>query len=299
MRSTEVREISRDLLQSVVNWADGQAASEYACLGPAELRTALQRAPAGHRTRIAEAAYAAGIEPEHALRTLMEQAVGDGSAEHGALDHPLRIVRDYLAHPDTKLEARRLAVETADAWLSDDRDAEVGLRVLMHAVQPGVSSRDFDPIGETVTAREGAVPRSWIGELSLLWDSILAVVEREQVPITAPLLNALHPWVHPSAIGFGSGPDDETKAAIRAVAVHVIQTLAVIFADRPGVLRRLREYVKSSDVPVRIKVPDDFAALFPEPRDGPDIDGDIRDWELRADGQCQSPRGEAAGAFRR
>ena len=171
--------VHRGLLQSTMDWTDERAATEYAGLGPAELRTALEEAPA-HRLRIAEVGYCAGVAPEIALDILMELAVGDTRLEHSAPDHALRIVGDYLAHPDTGIEGRRFAVDAADAWLSRGGDSDVGLRVLIHAVELEVSDHSLDPgLGNTVTIMRAAVPKAWIEELSVLWDSILTIVERE------------------------------------------------------------------------------------------------------------------------
>lgn len=275
-------DIDRGLLQSAVDWTDERAATEYACLGAAELRTALDEAPQ-HRTAVSAAVYKAGIDTAHALQILMEQAVGDARAEHNTMDHPLRIVGDHLAHPEAGIAARRLAVEVAEGWLRDGGDAGVGLRVLMHAVQLGMRSASLDPgIGNTVMIHDGVVPRSWIDEIARFWDSILGIVAREQDLPPAPLLNELHYWVHPSLIRFGQGPDEETAATIRTVAGHVIKRLAEIFRDRPGVLQRLRDYVRRGEFPVRIDVPDDFTALFPERWDGSDEGGGFEGWECRA-----------------
>ena len=274
--------VNRGLLQSTMDWTDERAATEYAGLGPAELRTALEEAPA-HRLRIAEVGYCAGVEPEIALETLMELAVGDTRLEHSAPDHALRIVGDYLAHPDTGIEERRLAVNAADAWLGRGGDSDVGLRVLMHAVGLEVSDHSLDPgLGNTVTIMRAAVPSAWIEELSVLWDSILTIVEREPGIRWASLIDALRPWVYPGMIGLpGSGPDEEAREAIREVATRVITRLADILKARPGVLRRLQEYAGSGELPVSIAVPDDFATLFPERWDGSNDGSGFDEWERR------------------
>ena len=48
-------------------------------------------------------------------------------------------------------------------------------------------------------------------------------------------------------------------------------------------LHRLHEYAKRGELLVRIEVPDDFAALFPEDWDGSDGDGGSEGWKRRAD----------------
>ena len=257
--------VDREMLLGLVDWHDEQAAVEYALLGPDEMRTALERA-AVHRTRIAEACYAGGVAPELALRVLMEQAAGDERAEHGAPDHPLRIVGDYLASPGAGMEARRLAVGVAGAWLREGRDAYAGIRVLTHAVNPAWWEHSLDPgLGKTVTIRQGVASPAAAAELGRIWDSILEIAARGQdgLPV-AVILDALHPWVHPGSLGGPGGPDEETAAALRSVAERAVRRLAAIFRERPGVLYRLHRLAESGDIPVRVDVPGSFATLFPE-----------------------------------
>ena len=259
--------VDRKRLQKLVHWGDGRVVEEYALLGPSELRTALERAPA-HRTHIAGAAFASDVDRGYALRVLMEQAEGDGRAEHGAPDHPLRIVEEYLAHPETRPGTRRLAAGVADGWLRDGGDAHVGIRVLMHAVNPAWVEHSIDPgVGTTVRVRRGLASPATIEELGGLWGSILAVTEREagvnpDLPVGV-ILDGLRRWADPGSIGGPAVPHAETAATMRRVAGRVAGRLADIFAERPGVLHSLREYAERGGIDVRIDVPDWFAELFP------------------------------------
>ena len=276
-------DVDRGLLQSIVDWSDKRTAVEYACLGPGEFPTALERAPA-HRTPVAEAALKLRIDTPRAVRVLMEQAVGDDRLEHSTPEHPLRIVGDHLARRETPFEARRLAVEVADSWFKEGGDGEVGVRVLMHAVRLEVHGASRDPgIGDTLQIYRGMVPKPWIDQLSRLWDSILDIFDREPDLPPAPLLDALHPWVHPSTVVLGPGLDDEASVEIRRIAARVIARLAEIFGDRPGVLRSLKEHAERGNIPVPIDLPDYFAVLFPKRWDGSDEDDEFDGWQRRAD----------------
>ena len=249
-------------------WHDERAAVEYALLGPDEMRTALERGSA-HRTRIAGTCYAAGVAPELALRVLMEQAGGDDRAEPGTPDHPLRIVGDYLASPGAGMEARRLAVGVADAWLREGRDAYAGIRVLTHAVNPSWWEHSLDPgLGKTLTIREGVASPAAAAELGRIWDSILEIAKRERdnIPV-AVILDALHPWARPEASSWPRSPGEESAEALRNVAERIVQRLADIFRERPGVLYRLHTLAESGALPVRVDVPEPFAMLFPAWKD--------------------------------
>ncbi len=212
----------------------------------------------------------------------MEQAVGDDRAEHSAPDHPLRIVGDHLARIETGIAARQLAVDVARSWVAQGGNGDVAIRVLMHAVRPEMRSTSTDPgLGNTIAIREGAVPLSWIEELSHLWDDILDFVEHNPNLPPAALLDGLAIFVYPGRIGFGQGPDEEAAEAIRKVATRVIDRLSCIYEARPGALRRLRAYAARGELPVQVDVPDGFSRLFPERWDGSDEDGGFGGWERR------------------
>ena len=129
----------------------------------------------------------------------------------------------------------------------------------------------------------GWCPSRGSTELSRLWDSILDIFDREPNLLPAPLLDALHPWVHPNTVVLGRGLDDEAFVEIRRIAARVIARLAEIFGDRPGVLRSLKEHAERGNIPVPIDLPDYFAVLFPKRWDGSDEDDGLDGWQRRAD----------------
>lgn len=294
--------IDRGFLLTLVESSNEDDVVAYALLGADETREALQIAPQ-HQRAIARAAYESNISADLMLRRLMELAVGDLRDEHNSPDHPLRVIGDHLAGSDGTIEARKLAVSVVEQWLRDGGDSDVAFRVLKHAVEPRVRLAYSDPgLGNTVTISEGSLPISAIRELSKIWDSVLEVVARERTSAVAPLLDALHPWVYPSTLGFDRGPDDATAAAIRDEATRVISRLADIFRDRSGILHRLRDYVSRAQLDVIVNVPTEFDILFPAHWNGAEDDGGYGGWEQSVDEAVrrlatdlqQLPVGEAA-----
>lgn len=276
--------VSPEKLLPLLDWKDEQAARSYALLGPSEFRTAIDRA-GEHRAHIAGAAYRAGVDEGRALEVLMEEAVVADRLEHSTPDHPLRAVSDRLSNGQTRLEARRLAVQTARSSLDRGGDGAVALRVMMHAVNPAIRTSSLDPgLGNTLTVGEGPIPGPWIEELLRLWNEILDVVERDPSLPPRPLLEGLGAWVYPGRIGFGKGPDGETAKAFLNVATRVVERMTQIFGARPGVLRRLNEMVETAGLAVEIKVPDEFLTLFPRRWRRKD---ELKDWSRRNEEQVE------------
>ena len=291
--------VSRDYVRSIVDWSDGRAATEYALLGPVELRTALERAPR-YRTRIASAAYRHGIDRGLALRVLMQQAVGDDRPENNTPEHPLRSLGDYLGSFKAGIGQRKLAVQVGSEWLREGGDVDVGVRVLMHAVHPEVCDTSTLPgLGNTIRIGRGVVPLSWFDDLSRLWDEILDVVGALQESHPAPVLEGLTPWLNPEMLVFGRGPGQETAEAMRNVAARVIERLSRVLQDRPGGLSRLRDYAEGLELPIEFDIPEEFAALFPRRWRGREGDGELEDWEPACGRNGQSAGGASKGKNRR
>lgn len=279
--------VDREFLIEILDRDDREAVTAYALLGDIEAQEALQVAPQ-HRAAIAREAYKIGIDEHRMLRLLMDLVVGDGRSEQSFPDHPLRAVEDRLVAFEGDLAPRRLAVDTADAWLREGREPTVALRVLAHAIEPRVRRSYSDAgIGNTFTIAEGPLPLATMADMSSLWDSVLAIVERERWCEPGPVIDALHHWVFPGSIGFGRGVDDETSEAFRSEARRVIQRFAELLSGRPGVLRRLQHFSSWGSLNVAIAVPREFDILFPEDWDGSEQDGGHDGWAKRADGRVR------------
>ena len=59
--------------------------------------------------------------------------------------------------------------------------------------------------------------------------------------------------------------------------------LVEIWRDRPGALRRLRDYASSGELDVQIEVPHDFGILFPADWDGSEDEGGLTGWQRKTD----------------
>ena len=275
-------QIDRGLLIDLLDLKDSEQVTAYASLGLAEALEALERAPQ-HRALIAQAAYRSGINSKHMPRVLMELAVGDQRAGHNTPEDPLRAIDDHIAD-SAQIEERKLAVSVTDEWLRSDGDPDVAMRVLAHAIQPGIRRGHSDPgLGKTITLARGALPPFLIRELSPVWDAVLGLVERERGAPPAPILETLHYWVYPDWLAFGEGISEELKVTIRTEASRVIGRLVEIWRDRPGALRRLRGYASSVELDVQFEVPHDFDILFPAGWDGSEDEGGYTGWERRTD----------------
>ena len=256
--------VDRPWLAEIGDWSDERFASHFAILGPRELRSALEYAPA-HLTAIAKEAYSRGVDREHALWVLMEYATTDPSATPWGIESPLDSVGAMLHRREGGIEERRLAIRLADRWLQDGRDTDVGLAVIAHAMRPETSRISQKPgAADVVTIGAAVLPKPQIEALAGLWDPVLDIIEREQPSGFGGVFSMVTPWVFPGTLAMGRGPSPDVLSVMHTAAKPVIQRLANTYADNWVAMHRLRPLAQECGVEVR--VPEPFATMFPVER---------------------------------
>ena len=279
-------QISRETIRRYLHWSDRKSAVAFGCLGEPELREAVQRAPR-HAVAIATEAYQAGVGSEFAIRVLLGRAHGpSGPLDKDSWD-PLQVIARHVRRGRSTVEDRRLVVRVTDDWLSDGGHPEVGARALRHAMHPGIDDSSLDPgLGNTLRIVRGIQSPAVISQIARLWEEALDVVARNaDVPI-GPLINALRDWFIPGRLL----PDDasdisrDLQSTMRDAGERAVRRLAVIFEDRPVVLRRLQQFVLHPrvDVDIAFAIPSHIDALVPLDRFVSGYRGDPQGWEEAA-----------------
>ena len=255
-------EFDRAFVRSLIDDQDSEAALTFALLGPGELRQALEHWPQ-FRDEIVWEAHRAEVAPRATLPLLLDSAVGDDRLEHSHPDHPLRVIGDHIAASDRQIEIREAAIDAIDGWLRAGGDVGVGIRALAHVMRPQLRRTSEDPgLGNTLTLMQAPLPPEVATALDPLWDRVLGIVEREKDGPVGPLIAELHYWVYPQNLSFDGASFEDAERTIRGVAPRVIEQLAMVLVERPGVLSALRSYGAEFDLEIvsRLK----FEILFPD-----------------------------------
>ena len=272
-------ELDHAFVRDLIDERDSESVVAYALLGASELQEALALWPQ-FRDEVIRQAHYGEVAPDITLPLLLESAVGDDRLEHSAPDHPLRVIGDHIAASNRPVEIRESAFDAIDGWLQANGDVEVGIRALAHAMKPQMRKVSQDPgLGASVTFAEAPLPPEVVTELNPLWDRVVGVIAREKDGPVGPLIAGLHSWVYPRTLALPRGSFEAAELAIRGVASRVVEQLAALMSERPGVLRKLRSY--GTALGVEITIPREFETLFPESPRGDDIDYD--DWRRSAD----------------
>ena len=272
-------EYDREFVRRLIDSQDSEAALAFALLGPGELRQALDHWPQ-FRNEIIREAHRAAVAPRATLPLLLDSAVGDDSLEHSHPDHPLRVIDDHIGASDRQIEIREAAIDAIDGWLRAGGDVGVGIRALAHVMRPQLRRTSEDPgLGNTLTLMEAPLPPEVATALDSLWDRVIGIVEREKDGPVGPLIAELHYWVYPQNLSFDGASFEDAERTIRGVAPRVIEQLAMVFVERPGVLSALRSY--GAEFNLEIAIPSEFETLFPD--DWGSAGVDYGEWERSAD----------------
>ena len=272
-------DFDREFVRGLVDGRDSESVLAFALLGESELRQALELWPQ-FRDEIVRKAHRAEVAPRATLPLLLDSAVGDDRLEHSHPNHPLRVIGDHIAASDRQIEIREAAIDAIDGWLRAGGDVGVGIRALAHVMRPQLRRTSEDPgLGNTLTLMEAPLPPEVATALDPLWDRVLGIVEREKDGPVGPLIAELHYWVYPQNLSFDGASFEDAERTIRGVAPRVIEQLAMVLVERPGVLSALRSYGAEFDL--EIAIPSKFEILFPD--DWGSAGVDYGEWERSAD----------------
>lgn len=263
-----------------------QAWRHFASLGKDEATFALQHDPSLACAIGREALIRA---PDEALPLLFSASVGDNRALHNSVDHPLRLVQDWIAsampgtgHPVTR---RNSLLRATAQWLKDGGNEHVATRALVIAVSPKFAQTTSDPgSGLTVTLSRAFLTYSEIESLRAIWESIIKILATMKSPDWATLLDSMHDWAYPQA---GSARISEEAAPLmRAITVETLKGLLEVSRQLPAVQQRLREYGDQLGVELNTARDSEFEILFPTE--------DLENWEAASEKQTREVRALAA-----
>lgn len=254
----------RDLLE---NSNSDKAWEWYAALGSEETGWVLEQHP---EKLMIIARYALQQAPKKVIPLLLTKAVGDDRQLHSNLDHPLRLIEDWVheAWPgrEKAVGRRTVLLEATLVWLNGGGDISVGLKAFPIVMSPAFADTESDPgSGNTITIRRGYVTSEELAQIQALWSRILDCLRAKGVSSWAPIQEIVQEWAHPH--GMGKPLPEEFVAQMEAFAGCMLQDVAEVARDRPGILGWAREMAKSLGVKVEITLDPEFEVLFPARED--------------------------------
>ncbi len=238
--------------------------SEYARLGDQETRTVLTL----HPEYILQLAHPAlEYAPEVAIPLLLQRAIGDHRSLPSTIEHPLRLIEDWVkgSYPATgdALRRRRELLAGVRKWIRLGNDSDVGLHALCLVLHPGFEQISTDPgMGDRITITQGFLTPEELGSVADLWPLVLEIIRTVETPNWNYVLECIENWVYPGLIPIQIS--EEIHELTRVRAKGMLDDIALLVSDRPGVLRRLRSMAENLGHILVVEIASDFQILYPQ-----------------------------------
>ena len=261
----------RFLIEVLERAGSDHAWTEYARIGDQETRTALSL----HPENILQLAHPAlEYAPEVALPLLLQRAIGNRRSLTSTPEHPLRLIEDWVkdSYPATgdALRRRRALLAGVREWIRSGNDLDVGLHALCSVLYPGFEQFSTDPgMGNQITITQGFLTPEELGSVADLWPSVLEIIEAVEPPNWTYILECVGNWVYPDLIPVQISEEIHELTQVRAK--RMLDDIAHLVSNRPGVLRRLQSMAKAIEHTLVAEIVADFQILYPQE--------DIENWD--------------------
>lgn len=232
--------------------------------------------------------------PDLVLAQLLSDAIEDNRTLHNHLDHPLRMIEDWVkaSLPNTgqAFERRSVLWTSMQKWCANGGNVQVCFRAIRSVVCPEYRGSEQDPgdkrkfhmrFGRVATADLDAIATLWPEVLRWCGDRVIELAQWDE------LFEALDDWIFPGR--FGGSSSEEQDRIFRATAQSVVESFSKLAIGRPGVLSVLRNKASYFGITLAVEVDADFEILFPE-----EAFHDPRGWEAARKEQAERGRQLAA-----
>lgn len=244
--------------------------SEYSGLGSREARYVLTQHP---ELAVDIASTALELVSDEVIPHLMDRAIGDHRKLHNSLDHPLRLIEDWISQPEEyvgpRADRRYALLDAVKAWWQHKKDqsdhreiAQTCLRALSIVFTPTWNYGESDPgRGRIFTISTGIAVGPEKDAIGQLW-SVEKEIIRESAVISGAwteLLHLIHEWVSP----IGIREDTQAMETRREFARQITHDVSAWSTEFPGVQHRIQDIAKILEFTVPLKIDPEFEVLFP------------------------------------
>ena len=268
--------------------------AEYASLGPSEARDVIDRCP----DRLLElAGDVLEQAPETAIPLLLDRVrtIDAPRTEDLLSEDPLDVLAKWATRLSPTREDwfyRRSALSrAADHWHRSGGDARTAVRAMCIALNPKSEFTTTDPgRGQTVHLHFGTLGHRHVEDLIELWQPTLGVLSGLDDSETPwhDLLSLMSGWVH---YPFDPllGIPDEVRSDVLTFASRMIQDLADISPQHPGLQHELKATAERAGLNIDVTLDPEFEVLHQHleldeeiemMKHGP-LDSIVESWERR------------------
>ena len=256
--------VPKELLIGVLERADSARAwTQFAWLGREEARWILEHYP--KKTVTAQPVlYRA---PDAAIPVLLEASIGDQRPLHSTIEHPLRLIEDWVhaAPPKTGqgFERRKILFESIRDWLLAGGDSNVGIRAFQSVLSPQFRYVTTDPgMGNTGTIHYGYPSLDELIAIQGLWTNVREVIRKVEIAQWEPIRRIVEAWAYPGRVN--THIPSQMYDTMRSLAGQMLRDIVSIGHQRFGIVHWAKQIAEQLDVDFEIPLDPDFEVLYPK-----------------------------------
>jgi len=218
---------------------------------------------ANHPDRLLDIAVPAlHHDSDTTIRLLLERAIGDDGRVSSTVDHPLRILQDWVQRPGDPVGRRSILLRNVRGWLLEGGDVWVGLMALRSVLSPAVEYVSVDPgLGRTVTFHHGYLRPEHLRAVQDLWSEVHELLSEIATIDWRPIREVVTAWAYPGRM-FPQVSSD-TAELMQAFARRMLSDLVQLASDHPGVLHWASQVAEHLELKINIPLDSMFETLYP------------------------------------
>ena len=204
--------------------------------------------------------------PEIAIPRLLQASIGDNRLLQATLDHPLRMIDDWVksAWPG-KNEAvlrRELLIRIVCTWIKSGEDATTGCKALISAFSPTCEDISNDPgDGNTVTIRNTLLLLNEMREVFNHWSEVLEILMGADKVAWQPIQEIAEVWAYPQI--FNIKMSHAVVEFMKSSTAQILMDIVSLAKDHPGILHWANQLSHDTGLCLSIPTYQEFECLYP------------------------------------
>lgn len=252
-----------NLLIDVLEKAGSEKAwINFAWLGRDEVRWLISKHPEKMNAIMLPALE---YDASNSIPLLLSRAIGDSRPTHSNLDHPIRILSDWILFgykPQGEAVRRRgLLLKALQDWINNNGDSSVTVQAIKFVMSPKVEWQETDPgFGNQVSFYQGYLAEVDLNAIQLLWPDVINILYKIGILVWHHISDMFWDWANPILRDQQELIQAET---MKKFAGRMLVDLAPIIKNHPGLVQNAIEMAQFVNIKYPVEPDQLFNTLFP------------------------------------
>ena len=228
------------------------------------------------------------VYPEGILPLLLDAAAVDDRPLNSNPNHPFRTIQNWCKNIEPgyndPIPRRKALIKALIEWKTAGKDDKIFTQTLVYAFEPHFEVHRNDPgAGNSISFGGGHLSVYSLQLLINEWATIQPLLKDLPSEACGYLIDLLEEWTYEERSLTGNSASKEQSEVLRAGAIMIINDLAPLTADQPGIQASLRELARHLKHEIKTTTNREYDIIFPH-------EDDRRNWQKMATQQAEAAR---------